>query len=189
MTGGTFPQISLPTSRLVLRPFGPGDAADVHVVWNDESYLHFAPVLFPYAGASFDQAAEWCSRGAEEQRAAGQGVSFAGAERDSGRLVCHVALFGTDWTAMITEIHYWTAPWARGNGYAAEAGRAVAHWALTTHGFARVTLTTVTSNIASRRAAKTAGFHYEGILRNAAWTRAGRGDLAVYSLVPQDLDS
>jgi RimJ/RimL family protein N-acetyltransferase len=188
MTGRAFPQATLPTSRLVLRPFGPGDADGVHAVWNDETYLRFAPVRFRYAGASLDQAAEWCSRGAEEQRTTGQGVSFAGTEREGGRLVCHVALFGTDWTAMITEIHYWAAPWARGNGYAAEAGRAVARWALTEQGFARITLTTVTGNTASRRVAEAAGFRYEGILRNAAWTRAGRGDLAVYSLVPRDLD-
>lgn len=64
-----------------------------------------APVRFRFAGASIGQAAGWCSREAEEQRTAGQGVSFAGAGRDSGGLVCHVALFGTDWTAMITEIH------------------------------------------------------------------------------------
>lgn len=54
-------------------------------------------------------------------------------------------------------------------------------------GFARVTLLAVTDNIASRRVAESAGFRFEGILRNAALTRAGRGDFAVYSLVPQDL--
>jgi RimJ/RimL family protein N-acetyltransferase len=37
-----------------------------------------------------------------------------------------LALFGTDWAAMIAEIHYWTAPWARGRGYAAEAARSPA---------------------------------------------------------------
>jgi hypothetical protein len=34
---------------------------------------------------------------------------FAGAGRYSDSLLCHVALFDTDWMAMITEIHYWTA--------------------------------------------------------------------------------
>jgi RimJ/RimL family protein N-acetyltransferase len=130
-----FPRVTLPTERLILRPFVPGDAADVHAVWTDEVYLRFAPAQFAHAGASLDRAVEWCARTADQQRQAGKGIALAGAERDTGRLACHVALFGTDWTAMITEIHYWTAAWARA----------------------------------------------------AAWSRAGRGDMAVYSLIPNDL--
>lgn len=187
MTRRVFPQAVLPTERLVLRPFGAGDAADVHAVWNDEAYVRFAPAGYPLAGAGLERAVEWCSRGADEQRRAGLGVSFAGAGRDDGRLVCHVALYHTDWTAMITEIHYWTAPWARGNGYATEASRAVARWALAEHGFARITLETVTGNAGSRRVAEAAGFCFEGVLRNAAWTPAGRADMAVYSMIPEDL--
>jgi ribosomal-protein-alanine N-acetyltransferase len=182
-----FPRVTLPTERLVLRPFEAGDAADVHAVWSDEIYLRFAPAQFPHAGVGLDRAVDWCTRTAEEQRQAGKGVAFAGADRDTGRLACHVALFGTDWAAMIAEIHYWTAPWARGRGYAAEAARAVARWALTEEGFARITLRTVTGNTASHKVARTAGFRFEGVLRNAAWSRAGRGDMAVYSLIPGDL--
>jgi RimJ/RimL family protein N-acetyltransferase len=182
-----FPLVTLPTERLVLRPFERGDAADVHAVWCDQAYLRFAPAQFPHAGAGFDRAVQWCAHTAEEQRQAGKGVAFAGAERDSGRLACHVALFGPDWAAMIAEIHYWTAPWARGRGYAAEAARAAARWALTERGFARITLRTVTGNTASQKVARAAGFRFEGVMRNAAWSRAGRGDMAVYSLIPQDL--
>ena len=149
-----FPRVTLPTERLVLRPFERGDAADVHAVWSEEVYLRFAPAQFPNAGAGLDRAVEWCARTAEEQRQAGKGVAFAGAERDTGRLACHVALFGTDWSAMITEIQYWTASWARGRGYAAEAARAVACWALAERGFARVTLRTVTGNAASQKVAR-----------------------------------
>jgi ribosomal-protein-alanine N-acetyltransferase len=185
--GRVFPRVTLATERLVLRPFERGDAADVHAVWSDEVYLRFAPAQLPHAGAGLDRAVEWCARTAEEQRQAGKGVAFAGAERDTGRLACHVALFGTDWAAMIAEIHYWTAPWARGRGYAAEAAGAVACWALAEHGFARVTLRTVTGNTGSQKVAGPAGFRFEGVLRNAAWSRAGRGDMAVYSLIPQDL--
>jgi RimJ/RimL family protein N-acetyltransferase len=99
-----------------------------------------------------------------------------------------VNLFDVDWDAMIAEIHYWTAAWARGNGYAAEAAGAVARWALTEHGFARITLKTITGNAASQKVARSAGFRFEGVLRNAVWSRAGRGDMAVYSLIPRDLE-
>jgi len=188
MTGQAFPRVTLSTERLALRPFERGDAGDVHAVWNDEAFLRFAPARFPHAAASLPRATKWCTCDAEEQRLAGHGVNFAGAERNHGRLVCHVSLFSTDWTSMNTEIHYWTAPWARGGGYAAEAARAVGRWALTGHGFARITLKTVMDNRSSRRVAEAAGFCFEGILRNGAWTREGRGDMAMYSLIPQDLD-
>jgi ribosomal-protein-alanine N-acetyltransferase len=182
-----FPRITLATERLLLRQFEAGDAADVHAVWNEKEYLRFAPIGLPTAGADLDTAIAWCTRTVEKERRAGKTASFAVAPRDGGRLVGHVALFGTDWTAMLTEIHYWTAPGARGNGYATEAVRAAASWALTSLGFARVTLAAVGENVASQRVAKAAGFQFEGVLRNAALTRAGRGDLATFSLIPEDI--
>jgi hypothetical protein len=116
-----FPRASLTSERLVLRPFETADADDVHAIWNDVEYLRFAPARFPYAGGSLEQAVEWCARTVEQRRLAGAGISFAAvADR---RLVSHVGLFGPDWTAMVCEIHYWTGPWARGHGYAAEAAR------------------------------------------------------------------
>lgn len=172
-----FPPVTLTSERLVLRPFRVEDAADVHAVWNDETYLRFAPVGLATAGADLQRAIEWCSAG----------PIFAVDRRSDGRLVGHVTLFGTDWTRMVTEIHYWTASWGRGHRYAAESVRTVARWALTTQDIARIALMAVVDNGASRRVAEAAGFRLEGILRNAALTRSGRGDFAAYSLVPADL--
>src|SRR5690348_694581 len=111
-----FPITTLHTMRLRLRPFRPSDAPDVHAVWNEASYLEFAPVGFPLAGAGLERARSWCAAPAPACFA----VTPAGAERLCG----HVMLFGADWDAMVCEIHYWTAPWGRGHGYAAEAARA-----------------------------------------------------------------
>lgn len=38
-------------------------------------------------------------------------------------------------------------------------------------------------------AARAARFRLEGVLRNAAWSRAGRGDMAGYALIPNDLEA
>ncbi|AEV85203.1 putative N-acetyltransferase [Actinoplanes sp. SE50] len=167
----------LESARLVLRPFESGDAPGVHAVWNEREFLRFAPVGFRFAGADLSRVADWCARG----------EVFAGVERSSGRLACHVGLFGADWSAMTVEIHYWTAVWARGNGFAVEAARLVAGWALSVLGFARVTLQTDVRNVGSRRVARGAGFRFEGVLRNASWTRSGRADLAVFSVIPGDV--
>lgn len=175
MTESAFPKVTLASERLTLRPFRPADAADVHKVWNDEAYLRFAPTGSATAEGDLRRAVEWCSN-----------EPIFAVEHD-GRLVGHVTLFGTDWAGMVTEIHYWTAPWGRGNGYAPEAVRAVAKWALTTQGMARIALMAVVENTASIRVAEAAGFRFEGVLRNAAVTRSGRGDFAAYSQIPADL--
>jgi ribosomal-protein-alanine N-acetyltransferase len=181
-----FPRASLTSERLVLRPFEPADAGDVCAIWNEAEYLRFAPARFPHAGGSLEQARHWCTDTVEQQRRDGTGIAFA-AVADS-RLAGHVGLFGADWNAMVCEIHYWTGPWARGHGYAAEAARAVARWALAHQGFARIALNASTANAASLTVAKAAGFRFEGVLRNASFTQAGRGDMAVYSMIPADLE-
>ncbi|WIM92661.1 GNAT family protein [Actinoplanes oblitus] len=173
-----FSWVPLETSRLRLRRFEAADAAGVQAVWSDRDFLRFAPVGFRYAGAGLDRAVDWCSRGVD---------GLAGVSREDGRLACHVGLFNADWSAMTAEIHYWTAGWARGRGFAVEAAVAVSRWALTSEGLHRVTLQVDTRNEASVRVASRAGFRFEGVLRNASWTRSGRGDLAVYSLIPADL--
>jgi [ribosomal protein S5]-alanine N-acetyltransferase len=186
MTKRVFPRASLATERLVLRPFEAADAADVCAIRNDVEYLRFAPARFPHAGGSLERAAEWCTRTVEQQRIEGAGIAFA-AEAD-GRLVSHVGLFGPNWTAMVCEVHYWTGPWARGHGYAAEATRTVARWGLGEQGFTRIALHANAANAASLAVARAAGFRFEGVLRNASFTRSGRGDMAVYSMIPGDLE-
>lgn len=170
-------RVSFASERLVMRPFRSDDAEDVHAVWNDDAYVRFAPAASATAKADLERAVEWCS----------SGPVFAVERSSDERLVGHVDLFGTDRVAKVTEIHYWTAPWGRGNGYAVESVRAVTRWALTTQGMARVALKAVVDNAASIKVAEAAGFRFEGTLRNAALTRAGRGDFAVYSMIPADL--
>jgi RimJ/RimL family protein N-acetyltransferase len=178
-----FPITTLETSRLRLRPFRPSDAPDVHTAWHDDDYLRYAPAALPTAAASLETARRWCATPTP--------ASFAVTPRDpapgTDRLCGHVLLFNADWDAMTCEIHYWTAPWGRGHGYAPEAARAAATWALGERGFARVSLFAVVENTASRKVADAAGFQFEGILRNATLTRTGRADLAGYSLIPADL--
>lgn len=188
MIDDVFPREVVTSDRLVLRPFEPADAADVHAAWQDERFVQSAPVGYPYAAADLETAVAWCTSGIEQRRLDGKGVGFATVPRTGGRLVGHVSLFSADWAARSADIHYWTAPWARGNGYAAEAAGAIARWALRAQGFARIALLADTGNTASRRVAETAGFRFEGVLRSLVPTRAGgRADMAVYSMIADDL--
>ena len=183
-----FPSAVLTTDRLVLRPFAATDADDVHEAWQDAAFVGSAPVGYPYAGADLPTARSWCATGIEQRRLEGKGIGFALAPRSGGRLSGHVALFSADWAARSAEMHYWTAPWARGHGFAAEAAAAVAGWALGEQRFERIQLQVDTFNRPSRRVAESAGFVFEGVLRSLAPSRRGpRLDMAVYSLIPADL--
>lgn len=98
-----------------------------------------------------------------------------------------VGLKKTDWRALTSEVGYWVSPWARGRGVAVEATRALARWVLVEQGFQRVDLRAAVGNRASQAVARGACFSEEGTLRNAGFVHAGRVDLVVYSLVPDDL--
>jgi ribosomal-protein-alanine N-acetyltransferase len=183
-----FPRAVLTTERLLLRPFEATDADDVYEAWQDEAFVVAAPVGYPYAGADLPTARSWCATGIEQRRLEGKGIGFALAPLGGGRLAGHVSLFSADWAARSAEMHYWTSPWARGHGFAAEAASAVARWALDEQGFERIALQVDTVNTASRRVAEAAGFVLEGVLRSLAPSRRGaRLDMAVYSLIAADL--
>jgi hypothetical protein len=63
----------------------------------------------------------------------------------------------------------------------------VARWALTEGGIQRAWLTANTDNMASVRVAEKAGFHREGTLRRAGLEEDGLHDLAVFSLLDDEL--
>ncbi|MFB7947347.1 GNAT family N-acetyltransferase [Kitasatospora phosalacinea] len=113
---------------------------------------------------------------------------FAVTDAGSGQLLGTVGLKKTDWPTRVSEVGYWSAPWARGRGVTAEATRALGEWLLGEQGFQRLQLFAATGNTASQRVAEKAGFQREGILRNAGYVHAGLVDLFVFSLVPGDLE-
>lgn len=136
MTAEVFPREELTTERLRLRPFTVADAEDVHALWHDDRFVATAPPGYRHAYASLETAIEWCTTGTESRWESGTTIEFAAEPLEGGRLIGHVALFGANRTTGTAEIHYWTATRARGKGYATEAARAVAEWALRDGGMA-----------------------------------------------------
>ncbi|MBQ0984234.1 GNAT family N-acetyltransferase [Streptomyces sp. F63] len=190
----TFPDITISTDRLVLRPFEEGDVPALADMMNDELVTAWTSAPHPY---TLDDARDWAGRAAPAERAEGRGIVFAVAEFLTQRLVGTVHLRNTNWRCRSAEIGYVTAPWARGEGYASEAVRAVAQWLFRHQGFERLELRTAADNTASQQVAQKTGCISEGVLRNAwiartrtedgGWTDI-RTDLIVWSLLPEDLD-
>jgi RimJ/RimL family protein N-acetyltransferase len=189
-----FPDISLSTERLVLRPFDEQDVPELVEMMNDELITAWTSVPHPYTR---EDAREWAARIAPQERTGGRGIVFAVAEFLTQRLVGIVRLQNTDWRILAAEVSYVTAPWARGEGYATEGVLAVAHWLFDSQKFERLELRTAADNAASQQVAQKVGFISEGVLRNAWIARSRtedggwadiRTDLIVWSLLPEDLE-
>ncbi|MEU5975479.1 GNAT family N-acetyltransferase [Streptomyces sp. NPDC047315] len=190
----TFPDVSISTERLVLRPFEGADVPAYTEMMNDEMVTAWTTAPHPFTTAD---AARWVRAIAPAQRTAGRGVALAVTEFLTQRLVGAVTLTHTDWRVRATEISYVTAPWARGEGYATESVLAVAKWLFRDQRFERLELRTAADNTAAQQVAQKIGCISEGVLRNAwiarsqaddgAWAEF-RTDLIVWSLLPEDLE-
>lgn len=190
----TFPDVTISTDRLVLRPFEEEDVTALTEMMNDESVTAWTSVPHPYTRAD---AHGWATRGSHAERTEGRGIVFAVTEFLTQRLVGIVHLRNTNWRTRATEVAYVTAPWARGEGYASESVLAVTRWLFRDQGFERLELRTAADNTASQQVAQKIGCISEGVLRNAwivrtqsadgSWTDT-RTDVIVWSLVPEDLD-
>ncbi len=84
------------------------------------------------------------------------------------------------------EIGYCIAPEPRGHGYAAEAARGLAEWALRL-GAPRVHLYADVGNTASQATARKAGFTQEGVVRSCLEYQDGtRGDAVLFGRLRGD---
>ncbi|MFF8787648.1 GNAT family N-acetyltransferase [Streptomyces sp. NPDC015125] len=190
----TFPDISISTDRLVLRPFEEADVPSLTAMMNDELVAAWTAIPQPYTE---DAARTWTTGNAPAERVSGHGIDFAVTEFLTQRLVGVIQLRHTDWRIRSSEISYVVASWARGEGYASEASLAVAHWLFHDQKFERIELRTAAGNTASQQVAQKIGCISEGVLRNACIVRSRtedggwtdiRTDLIVWSLLPEDLD-
>ena len=174
--------LTLSGPRLDLRRWGPDDAERVWTALQDPTMGEFLPVPRPYTPR---HAQHDVSPAAHPGRDAGTGLGSALVERSSGRVVGMAAVsLGAE-----PGVSYWTAPDARGHGYAAEAVRVLADWAFGL-GVPRIELLCDVRNLASVHTALAAGFGFEGVGREACLDSAGpdgrRADLARFARLADD---
>ncbi|MGP3974705.1 GNAT family N-acetyltransferase [Streptomyces sp. 8N114] len=199
----TFPDISISTDRLVLRPFEEADVPALTEMMADDQITAWMAAPVPFTEA---EARNLVTRRAPARRTSGDGIVFAVTELLTQRLVGLVELRDTDWRVLSAHAAYATASWARGEGYASESLAAVAQWLFQDQKFERLEIRTAADNTAAQQVAQKLGCISEGVLRNAwiARTRTEnwgsarpeaqggwaeiRTDLIVWSLLPEDLD-
>ena len=179
----SFPSPVIRSARLDLREYSAGDAG---LVLGLLSYSE--PEALP-PGAPSDPAdvAGWLADGARRAQREGTGVHLMMLDRAAGKIVGSIGLFHADWDVRSVEIGYGVSGIERRKGYASEALGAVARWALTVGGIQRAWLAANTDNVASIGVARKAGFRREGTLRRAGLEDDGLHDLALFSLLDDEL--
>lgn len=82
----------------------------------------------------------------------------------------------------VANLGYWIRSSAEGQGYASEATRGLANFALTHAGLKRLEIIMATHNIASRNVAIKSGADYEGVLKNRLELHGELFDAYLYSI-------
>jgi RimJ/RimL family protein N-acetyltransferase len=178
-----FPSPVIRAERLDLREYAAGDAGLVRGLLA----VGALEALPPGAPSDLTDVAGWLADGVHRAQREGTGVHLMMLDRSSGRIVGSIGLFHADWEVRSVEIGYGVRGDERGQGYASEALGAAARWALTEGGIQRAWLTANTDNLASIRVAEKAGFRREGTLRRAGLEDDGLHDLAVFSLLDDEV--
>jgi RimJ/RimL family protein N-acetyltransferase len=153
--------VELVVGRLVLRPPGPEHVADVLAMGEDPEIEQWNAVKAKdEAGALawVAKAANWSD---------GEHATFAILDATSGRFLGNTSIFRVDRGMSDGEAGYRIAPWARRQGVATQAVRAVAAWAFEALDLERICLYHGLENVGSCRVAEQAGYAYEGTLRSS----------------------
>ena len=178
------PDWPLETERLVLRPFEPGDLADLHRIHADETvtrYLYNEPRSLDEARSLLDRKIAGAQVCAEEDW-----LSAAVIVRDGGHVVGDLALQWVSEVHRTGEIGFVFDPAQQGRGYATEAARAFLGVAFGDFGFHRVVGRTEAHNTASVRVLEKLGMRCEAHLVENEWVKGEWQSELVYAILDRE---
>lgn len=152
---------TLETERLILRPFGPNDAAEVQRLAGNRSIADTTlSIPHPYEDG---MAQEWISKH-QPVFDEGKGVTFAITRKAGGSLIGAISLLGMG-KGHQAELGYWIGQPYWSQGFCTEAGAAVLRYAFSELGLVRVHSCHLARNPASGRVMRKLGMQHEGVRR------------------------
>ncbi len=175
----------LRSTRLVIRPYRPDDAAAVFAAI-DESRALLGPWLpWVHAHRDVDDTRDFCTRAAAGYLLRSNLDLAIFDVRDEAYLG-GVGL-RPDWLARTFEIGYWLRGTATGHGYVSEAVRLLARLTFEELGAQRLEIRCDARNARSKHVPERLGFPLEARLRNDALDPAGQPrDTLVFAIIPED---
>ena len=177
-----FDQLTLSTSRLLLRPLRDSDAAALLAIFADPAVVRYWSTP-PWKSA--EQAIAMIDRDAKAM-AAGEHLRLGVERTDDGALIGMCTLFAFSEQCRRAEVGYALASHAWGKAYMDEALRALLNYGFSDLKLNRVEADIDPRNEASARSLERLGFKKEGHLRQR-WIVAGEvSDTALYGLLHRD---
>ena len=177
--------VTIETERLLLRAFCPEDAPAMYHNWTaDEEvtrYLTWQPHESPEATLSL--ARLWAADAAARK----DFYQWAIVPKDLGEPIGSLSVVHMNERSGEAELGYCIGRAWWGRGYVPEAVRAVIGFLIRDVGFYRVFARHDTRNPNSGRVMQKSGMRFEGVQRGAGLCNAGRGDLAVYSILAEEI--
>lgn len=172
--------VTLRTERLVLSVPTAGDVDAIYAACQDADIQRYTTVPVPYERHHAEGFIPRVEKHWDE------GVEQTWAIRDGDTLAGMIGLYRV--ASGSAELGYWMSPGSRGRGLLTEAARAVVDWAFAPEGLGavRVEWRAVVGNVPSARAARTLGFRYEGLLRQALASPTGRDDGWIAAILASD---
>jgi RimJ/RimL family protein N-acetyltransferase len=161
--------VEIRAGGLRLRPWVAADADDVLRACSDPQVQRWTQVPVPYERS---HAEDYAGRYVPEQWATGGELVWAVCDATNGRPLASLGLHAAH-PEGVREVGFWCLPEARGRGVVADALQAVARWAFTELGLARLEWAAEVGNAASLRVAVKAGFVFEGRRRASLRQRDG----------------
>lgn len=182
----SIPELAEPLSdgHVRVRIAAERDIPEVLIAYQDDPELHVRlGEERPPSGAQLGSRTE----GALAALEAGTQVDLTITAPDADDCLGQIYAMRFDWDQLRAELGIWLGLRARGRGLGPRALSLASRWLFDACGLERLQLLTHPDNEPMLRAARAAGFSYEGILRSYERERGRRVDLAVLSLLPRDL--
>lgn len=157
-------QTVISTSRLLLRPFGPADAADIARIGMERAKTSFLP---DWAIEEADAAglARFLGGRMERPDPLAGPVVWAVTLRETGELIGHAGVGPKEELGGEVELGYAVSERHAGKGFATEAAKAAVWWAFERAGLEYLTALVLKDNAASRRVLDKLGFVWAGTRR------------------------
>jgi RimJ/RimL family protein N-acetyltransferase len=170
------PAPPLASGLLLLREWSDSDVRSLVEACADPLTSRYTSVPIPYTP---EDARRFISFGRSPTALP---LAVASADDDTEMLGA-VGLHAVSLTRRRSEIGYWTAPWARGQGVAQTALELLSNWALGPLGLERLDLYVEPENESSQRVAERAGYKRGALVRSGIALRGRRYDVVRYSLL------
>ncbi|REK18934.1 MAG: N-acetyltransferase [Actinobacteria bacterium] len=147
---------TIPGDRITLRPWRPGDAADLYRAMQDPETVRWMAIELPYT----IEDAEGFIAGTESAWTEKRAAHLVIADGDD-HLIGYLGVLSVEEEMRVVEIGYWVSAAHRGRGFATDALRTAVAWAESELRPERIELGMLAGNERSRRVAEKAGFVFD----------------------------